>query len=290
MKKLIAGMLSLAILAAAALTGCNAGGANGSISISGSSALYPLVNVAAADFKTDNKDVSMSVQAGGSGTGLNNVRAKTVDIGMSDVYASEKPAAGFDDSALIDHQVCLIGVTVIVNADVGATVTNLTTDQLKGIFNGQTTNWQAVGGPDEDITVVNRPSSSGTRALFEKWALGGAASDDTAQNTDDSNQLMAMVGSTKGSIGYLALSYMNTAPATVSKVQLNGVDATNENIYNNSYPVWGYEHMYTNGEATGVVKAFIDYMTSPAMQTKAETLGYGAVAKLNAAAVASHKP
>ncbi|MCL2776307.1 MAG: phosphate ABC transporter substrate-binding protein [Oscillospiraceae bacterium] len=294
MKKLIALIISLAMLAGV-LAGCgngngsgSSGGVSGSIAISGSSALYPLVNMAATQFKKDNANVSMNVAAGGSGTGLNNVLAGTVDIGNSDVYAEEKLSAD-DAKKLVDHKVCIIGVAVIVNADVGATVTNLTKDQLKGIFGGQIANWKDVGGPDEAITIVNRPTSSGTRALFAKWALDGqdGIEGDSSLQTDDSNALLTTVGNTKGTIGYIALSYMNTAGANISKVQIDGIDATNENIYNNTYPVWGYEHMYTNGEPNAQTKAFIDYMTSDSMIAQAETLGYGATAKLNADAANS---
>jgi len=264
------------------------GTVSGSIAASGSSALYPLVNAAATQFKTDNPNVSMTIAAGGSGTGLNNVLAGTVDIGNSDVYAEEKLAAT-DAAKLVDHKVCLIGVSVIINSDVGATVTNLTKDQLKGIFAGTITNWKDAGGPDEAITIVNRPSSSGTRALFTKWALDGATSveGDSSLQTDDSNALLTTVGSTKGTIGYVAFSYL-TAPVTgVSQVQLDGIDPTYDNINNNTYPIWGYEHMYTNGTPNAQTQAFLDYMMSPAMLTQAESMGYGDPTKLNADAAAS---
>ncbi|MCL2774296.1 MAG: stalk domain-containing protein, partial [Oscillospiraceae bacterium] len=104
-------------------------GTSGSISMSGSSALYPLAQMAADQFKSLNPKISMNVAAGGSGTGLNNVLSKTVDIGNSDVYAAEKLTAD-DAKTLVDHKVCLIGVALIVNADVGATVKNLTKAQL----------------------------------------------------------------------------------------------------------------------------------------------------------------
>ncbi|MCL2492475.1 MAG: phosphate ABC transporter substrate-binding protein [Clostridiales bacterium] len=261
---------------------------SGSISASGSSALYPLVNIAANQFKAANPNVSMTIAAGGSGTGLNNVLAGTVDIGNSDVYAAEKLDAG-DAAKLTDHKVCLIGVAVIVNADVAATVKTLTSDQLKAIFNGTTNNWKQVGGPDEQITIVNRPTSSGTRALFTKWALGGQSSveGDTSLQTDDSNALLTTVGNTKGTIGYLALSYLNVASANIATVQIDGVDPTYENIYNDKYQVWGYEHMYTNGKPNAQTQAFLDYMMTPTMLTQAGTLGYGDPSKLNADAAKS---
>lgn len=283
MKKAIAAALSLFLLAGL-LTGC---GTSDSISMSGSSALYPLAVQARTQFQQDNPNTSINVNAGGSGTGLNNVLAGTVDIGNSDLYAEEKLSAS-DAAKLVDHKVCLIGVAVIVNADVGAAVKTLTTEQLEGIFNGQIANWSGVGGPDEAITVINRPSSSGTRALFTKWALGGQAGveGDQSLQTDDSNTLLTTVGSTKGTIGYVALSYL-VNPSGVSKVQINGVDATYDNIYNGKYQVWGYEHMYTLGQPNAAVQAFLDFMVSPGMALEAGSMGYGDVSKLSADAAAS---
>ncbi|MCL1879481.1 MAG: phosphate ABC transporter substrate-binding protein [Actinomycetia bacterium] len=261
---------------------------SGSISISGSSALYPLANNAATAFKKDNPDVSITVGGGGSGTGLNNVLAGTVDIGNSDVYATEKLAAA-EAGKLVDHKVCLIGVAVIVNSDIAAKVNDLSTAQLTAIFSGKTTNWQDVGGPDEQITIVNRPSSSGTRALFVKWALGGQSDveGDSSLQTDDSNALLATVGNTSGAIGYIAFSYLVNAGPGVAKVRIDGVDANYDNIYSNKYQIWGYEHMYTAGQPNAQTQAFLDYMTSKTMSTQAEIMGYGTISKLNAAAAAS---
>jgi len=296
MKRFIAAIIGITLITGA-LSACasnktdtpnSAGTVSGSISASGSSALYPLVKMAADQFKKDNPNVSMNIGAGGSGTGLNNVLTGTVDIGNSDVYAEEK--LGADDAAkLVDHKVCVIGVSIIVNADVGATVTNLTKDQLKGIFDGSIANWKDVGGPDESITIINRPTTSGTRSLFAQWALDGQSGveGDQSLQTDDSNALLAAVGNTKGTIGYIALSYLATMGANICKVQLDGVDADYDNIYNNTYPVWGYEHMYTNGEPNAQVKAFLDYMVSDTIMTKAETLGYGMTSKLNSDAANS---
>ncbi|XOQ50998.1 MAG: hypothetical protein ACFWTX_06915 [Acidaminococcus timonensis] len=65
-------------------------------------------------------------------------------------------------------------VATIVNKDVAEKVKSLTKQQLTDIFTAKVTNWKEVGGPDEPITLVTRPKTSGTRALFAKYALGGA--------------------------------------------------------------------------------------------------------------------
>lgn len=251
----------------------------GSFTASGSSALYPLVKDAISKFKKQNPDVSVTLNAGGSGTGLKQVAEGTVDIGNSDVEASAKLTA--DKAAtLVDHKICVITVAPIVNADVAATVKSLTTDQLVAIFTAKTTNWKDVGGPDEAITLVTRPATSGTRALFKQYALNGNEEASNASlETDDSGTLLQSVSSHKGAIGYVALSYLinNTSVKTVG---IGGVDPTLDNVYSGKYNVWGYEHMYTKGEPTGAVKAFLDYMQSSDYAQSVETLGYNVTSKM----------
>ena len=261
---------------------------SGSLSMSGSSALFPLAKYVASLFKTKNPNLSITVNAGGSGTGLNNVLAATVDIGNSDVYASEKLSAT-DAAKLVDHKVCIIGVATIVHPDIAAVVSNISTDNLKKIFNGAVSNWNEVGGPNQAIVVVNRPSSSGTRALFVKWALGGQKDieGDSSLQTDDSNALAKTVSSTKGAIGYLARSYVESSSLNFGVLSIDGVAPTYSNIYANKYKVWGFEHMYTLGTPNTNEKAFLDYMVTDDLTPGYEALGYGAMNKLNASAKAS---
>lgn len=254
---------------------------SGTITAAGSSALKPLADDAAEYFNELHPHVSITIDAGGSGQGLQQVADGTVDIGNSDVTAEEKLDASMAEG-LVDHQVCVITMAPIVNPDVAeAGVTDLTKDQLISIFTGETTNWSEVGGPDEDIVLITRPESSGTRATFEKYALdGNKEASNTSMETDDSGVLLQNVRDTKGAIGYVALSYLTGEDTGVSTVAIDGVEPTLENTYNGTYPVWTYEHMYTNGEPNEVAQAFLDYIMSDDYGTRMEELGYGVSSKM----------
>ena len=253
---------------------------SGTITAAGSSALKPLADDAADSFLNDHPDVSITIDAGGSGEGLKQVSEGTVDIGNSDVAAEDK----LDETAakeLVDHQVCVVTMAPIVNKDVAeAGVKSLTKEQLISIFTGKTTNWKDVGGPDEDIVLVTRPESSGTRATFQKYALdGNEEASNTSMETDDSGVLLTNVKSTNGAIGYVALSYL-TGDAGVETVAIDDVEPTLENTYSGKYPVWTFEHMYTKGEPNEVTKAFLDYITSDEYGAQMEKLGYGVASKM----------
>ena len=252
---------------------------SGTITAAGSSALKPLADDAADSFLNDHPDVSITIDAGGSGEGLKQVSEGTVDIGNSDVAAEDK----LDETAakeLVDHQVCVVTMAPIVNKDVAeAGVKSLTKEQLISIFTGKTTNWKDVGGPDEDIVLVTRPESSGTRATFQKYALdGNEEASNTSMETDDSGVLLTNVKSTNGAIGYVALSYL-TGDAGVETVAIDDVEPTLENTYSGKYPVWTFEHMYTKGEPNEVTKAFLDYITGDEYGDQMEKLGYGVASK-----------
>ena len=235
---------------------------------------------AADSFLNDHPDVSITIDAGGSGEGLKQVSEGTVDIGNSDVAAEDK----LDETAakeLVDHQVCVVTMAPIVNKDVAeAGVKSLTKEQLISIFTRKTTNWKDVGGPDEDIVLVTRPESSGTRATFQKYALdGNEEASNTSMETDDSGVLLTNVKSTNGAIGYVALSYL-TGDAGVETVAIDDVEPTLENTYSGKYPVWTFEHMYTKGEPNEVTKAFLDYITGDEYGAQMEKLGYGVASKM----------
>ena len=289
-KKLVLVALSSAVLLTAA--GCggsdtakkegkSAAGSKitGSVTISGSSALLPLAKDAAAKFKVKNPEISLTLNGGGSGTGLKQVAEGTVNIGNSDVEASKKlPADKAKD--LVDHKVCVLTIAPIVHKDIGATVKSLTKAQLQDVFTAKITNWKDVGGPDQEIILVTRPATSGTRALFTELALAGTEeASNQSLETDDSGTLLQSISQTKGAIGYIALSYL-VNNKDVAAIGIDGVMPTLENTYNGTYPVWGYEHMYTKGEPTGAVKAFLDYVVSDEYGVEIEKQGYGVSSKM----------
>ena len=259
---------------------------SGSITASGSSALLPLVKEAADEYMTTNPDVTVTTNGGGSGTGLKQVADGSVDIGNSDVFAEEKLDAS-QAGTLTDHKVAVVVVSAVVNKDLG--VTNLTSAQLSDIFTGRITNWKEVGGPDLAVMLVTRPSSSGTRSLFKKWAMNGTEeAGSSALETDDSGTLMQTITDNKGAVGYVALSYLvnNTAAKGVS---IDGAAPTLENTYSGKYKVWGFEHMYTKGNGSELAQDFLKFIVSETFSAKVESMGYGVAAKMSSDAVSAHK-
>jgi phosphate transport system substrate-binding protein len=223
--------------------------ADTTITIAGSTALLPLVKDAAAAYQAAHPDVKINVSGGGSGTGINQVAAKAIDIGDSDILAPSHPE-------LHDNRVAVVGFAVIVNS--GVTVKNLSKKQLQDIFSGKAANWKDVGGSDQKIVVVNRPRNSGTRAVFAKTLMGSVPISESGLTEDATGTVVSVVKQTPGAISYAALS--GTRGSGLTELSIDGVAPADDNIVTGKYPVWSYEHMFTNGPPTGEISRFIAFV------------------------------
>lgn len=247
---------------------------NGKLVIGGSSALQPLAAAAAKDFMAENPNVQVDVQGGGSGTGLSEVSSGNFDIGMSDFFAELASSIKADE--LVDNKVAVVGMTAAVNKKAG--IKNLSKGDLIKVFTGKVKNWSEVGGKDVKITLVNRPDGSGTRATFDQFALDNATPAEGITQ-DSSNTVKKIVSETPGAVGYLAFSYFNDD--SVVKLNIDGVEATDENVMNGKFPVWAYEHMYTKGKSGKLEQAFLDGMMSEKVQGELiPAQGYISVSKM----------
>ena len=245
---------------------------SGKISASGSTALLPLLKPAQEAFQDKHKDVTVNVAGGGSFTGMNQVAEGSVDIGDSDVNLPDE----YKDKGLVDHKVVVEPFVFIV--DKANKVDNLTKDQVVGILTGKITNWKEVGGDDQKITLIHRAKSSGSRATISDVVLKGANFTDDAVIQDSNGAVRAAISSTPGAIGYVDAPY---ADDSVKVLKFDGVEYSAQNIIDGKYPIYGYGHMYTKGEPTGAVKAFIEYILSDEFQnSQVEKLGFIPVSKM----------
>lgn len=233
----------------------------------GSTALQPLVEQAATDYQKDHKDTTLTVQGGGSGTGLSQVQQGAVQIGNSDIFAEQQ--SGVKAKELVDHQVAVVGMAPVVNKKVD--VTNLSMAQLRDIFTGKIKNWKEVGGQDQKITVINRAQGSGTRATFEAAVLKGEKAI-TSQEQDSNGTVQKLVTSTPGAISYLSFSYIKP---DIQAVGIDHVKPTDANVTTNKWKIWSYEHMYTKGQPNKQTAQFLKYMLTTKIQKGlVKNLGY----------------
>ncbi len=159
-------------------------------------------------------------------------------------------------------------MTLIVNPQVN--ITALNTQQVINIYTGVTTNWKDVGGPDLAIIPLVKPTTSGTRALFDKYVMGGGQ--EIGQPVvDASTVVIDTVAHTPGAISYVTTSLINS---TVKAINLDGISPTIQNIQAGKYRFWGFEHMYTLQNGIDATTAYLSFMQTPQVQQLAVSLGY----------------
>jgi phosphate transport system substrate-binding protein len=259
-------VFALAIVLAAmliAFAGCT-GNTSMNITEAGSTTVQPLAEKCAQTFMSQNPDISITIQGGGSSVGVKSADEGTVDIGAAsrELKDSEPP--------LVKHLLAKDGIAIVCHPS--NSVAGLTKEQVKEIYGGTITKWSDVGGPDEDIHVVAREEGSGTRAAFEEMVMGEETLiTETAILQPSNGALRTTVSSDPMAIGFLSFGYLDSS---VKSLSVDGVEGTKENALNGSYPIVRPLYFLTKEQPTGIVKEFIDFCLSPEGQTIAEGEGY----------------
>lgn len=248
-------------LSAVTFVGCSpkAGEAQTKLTVTGSTTILPIAEVAAEDFMTANPGTKVLVAGVGSSAGIESVTNGTSDIGTSsrDLKPEELTLG------LVDTKIARDAIAVIVNLD--NPVTSLTTSQVADVFAGKITNWKQLGGPDLVIGLVNRDEASGTREAFSKIVLGGADFDPTAAVLPGTGQVRSVVAQSRSAIGYISLGFVD---ATVKALVMDGVKPDEATVADGTYPISRVLHFFTKGAPKGLAKKYIDYVLSAPVQEK----------------------
>lgn len=239
---------------------------SGSISMSGSTSMEKMANALCESFMEIHPDVTVTVEFTGSSAGVESVLSGKCDIGNSsrNLKEEEKTNGAEENIVAID------GIAVAV--DPKNKVTDLTKDQLMGIYTGSIKNWSEVGGDNMPIVVVGREAGSGTRGAFEE-ILKVEDQCAYANELDSTGAVMAKVASTPGAIGYISLDAVDDS---VIALKLDGVEPTAENIKAGSYFLNRPFVMATKGAVDGqndLVKAWFDYVFSAEGQEIVKSVG-----------------
>ena len=261
------------------------------ISIKGSDTMVNLAQKWAEVYMQENSNVSIQVTGGGSGTGVAALLNGTLDLANSsrEIKDSEFKTAKQKGVTPVVYEVALDGIALIVHPD--NKIDNLTVKQVSDIFSGKITNWKQLGGADMMITLYGRENSSGTYEFFKEHVLGKdesgkqidyATSTQVLQGTAALGEAIArdVKGIGYGGVGYFALrndvkilhiKKDDSSPA-ISPAENGTVNY--EAIWSGAYSISRYLYCFTNGQATGELKNYIDFILSPEGQKLVESMEY----------------
>jgi phosphate transport system substrate-binding protein len=254
----------------------------------GSDTIVNLALAWAEKYQAGHPEVSLSVTGGGTGTGIAALLNKTVDIAnasrqMQPEEIKQAKANGFDP---VEFVVSRDAIAVIVNPL--NPVSRLTMQQISDIYSGRINNWSGVGGENRPIVRLSREVNSGTHVYFRDTVVRlGDKKNKTLFATDtlllpSSEGIISEVRQNPNAIGYDGLGYVPkdlkviaVARADKGPYVLPSIATVNDK----SYPIARDLYMYTAGQPQGAVKAYLDWIVSPAAQVIVADLGFVPILK-----------
>lgn len=236
-----------------------------------------LIPSLAEAFKKQGGKVSFDIAAEGSSTAFTNLASGTAEIGMSSrkVKADERTLCRSKGVSLNEVEVAWDMITVVVNKN--NPVTDLSKKQILQIFAGDIKDWSEVGGTPGPISVYTRNTSSGTYKDFMALAMKGREYGPSSQKMAGNEQIASEVGSNANGIGYVGYAYSGAKGIKIATI--GGVAPNPAAV--KDFPLARPTFLYTNGDATGNVKAFIDFCLSPAGAAIIAKTGFVPVSQAN---------
>jgi phosphate transport system substrate-binding protein len=160
-------------------------------------------------------------------------------------------------------------------------IDNITSEQVRAIYSGKTTNWSCINGIDEPIIAYQRPKNSGSQTILEQVIMA---------DREVMEPLMENVAGGMGGIVEQVASYTNYANAIgysflffvtemvnndeIKLISIDGIFPSKEAVQKNEYPFAGTFYAITTGNETENAKKFIEWILSDEAQYLIEKTGY----------------
>jgi phosphate transport system substrate-binding protein len=249
----------------------------------GSDTIVNLALAWAETYQEEHPNVRISVTGGGSGTGIAALINGTVDIANASRQIKEEEIAEAKSQGIdpLEFIIARDAIAVIVNPE--NPVSELTLQQISDIYSGKINNWSEVGGEDRPSVRLSRETNSGTHVYFLETVLRlGNSEDKTLFSMDtlllpSSEGIVAEVRQNPNAIGYDGLGYVP------KDLKMIAIAEEEDGVYvlpaiatvnDKTYPIARDLYMYTNGEPTGVIKEYLDWIFSPEAQEIVAELGF----------------
>jgi phosphate transport system substrate-binding protein len=215
---------------------------------------YPIYSKWFNEYKKLHPDIQINYQSRGSGAGVQQVTAGTVDFGASDYILTDAQLKEFEDkrgSALLAFPTVLGAVVPTYDIPGVTTSLNFTPEALAGIFLGKITKWNdpeltkanpGVNLPNNNIIVVHRAEASGTTFIWtdylskvsKEWEMkvgrGPSVNWPIGLGGQGNEGVTGQVKQSRNSIGYVELTYALQNKEPYGKVKNAAGEFTEPNL------------------------------------------------------------
>jgi phosphate transport system substrate-binding protein len=245
--------------------------------IKGSDSCLPLTQKEAEAFMKSKSGTSVTVTGGGSGVGIAALIEGTTDIAQSSrkIKFDEKQKMQKGGKTAKEVIVAYDALAIVVNPQ--NKVSNLTREQLEGIFTGKIKNWKEVGGDNLAIIPYARETSSGTYEFIKEYVLRNKNYMNGIMSMPATGAIIQSISQTKGAIGYVGLAYLNSSVKAIHVSYDQGkkyIEPSVANTKNNTYPIVRPLYYYYAIKSEATVKPFIDFVLSVEGQKIATETGF----------------
>jgi phosphate transport system substrate-binding protein len=253
---------TLVLVAAMAILPAIAYAATTTISMSGATASFPLLELLTSKYtKIKDGRVKFKLSQGGATVGIQDAAAGRVDIGDS-----SRPPQSTDPTGLYFYPIAKYFVCVVTNPQ--NPISNLTAAQVAQIFTGKVRSWSQVSGATATgtIDVYSRTSVAGVLTTFQNTLLGGAKVSSVASQQPSEGLMQNAVEKDPNAIGFLS-DYFALAKG-INAVAYNGVGCNVANVVSDTYPGFSDFYEVTKGKASGATEVFINWIQHSAVAKK----------------------
>jgi phosphate transport system substrate-binding protein len=279
------------VTSAVLLTACGGGEQRQVIQNKGSDTLVNVAQAWAEAYQTVNPSVVVAVSGGGSGTGIAALINGTVDLANASRAIKDKETALAEKNGQdpVQHTVGFDALAIFLHGD--NPLDEISIEQLAGIYGdgGEIMNWtdlgvEVPGCKGQEIVVVSRQNNSGTYAYFRDAVLGKSDFKLGTRDMHGSKDVVDLVEKTPCAIGYSGLAYATDHVKLGCVAQETGgacVSPSVDTAIDGSYPIARPLFMYTNGEPTGHVGDYLNWIKSDEGQCIILEKGYAPATEAN---------
>jgi phosphate transport system substrate-binding protein len=232
----------------------------GSIVIKGSTTVLPIAQKVVEAYMAAHPETKISLSGGGSSNGIKALIDGSTDVANASRFIKDKEVKMAVERGVYPVPFAVAYDSIIPIVHPSNNIDNLSTAQLKAIYKGEIRNFREVGGPDLEIVVVSRDTSSGTFETWEGKVMNKEKVTPRAQLLASNGAVAQAVSKNKYAIGYIGIGYLDDS---VKPLTVNGIEGTEETTLSGVFPISRALFMFTNGWPQGEVLKFMNFVLSP---------------------------
>ncbi|MBI4843654.1 MAG: substrate-binding domain-containing protein [Nitrospirae bacterium] len=229
------------------------------IIIGGSESVIPIIKILAKSFEAEKRGVRIDFASPGhTGAAVKGVNNGLITLGLlSRELNTEERSLGLAEFWFAKD-------ILVFSTHPSVNLKGLSSDDIRAIYYGESTNWKEMGGPDKSIIVLNRPEgSSASVLLFETSFFSKERKfTDKAVTMSTPNDMNVGMLSSPYSIGFTSMASIMKNGLDLNVLSVDGVFPSPENVKTGKYLLARPQGFVVKEAPAGAVKEFIDFIFS----------------------------